>query len=230
MAGWRIEPTLRSGTDRHRACAGDEKGEPVEPFRILTVCTGNICRSPLAEQLLRSGLAELSDVSIASAGTRALVGMSMTDQAQQISQLMGGASPGEHRARELNVDMLSDAGLVLALSREHRRSVVEMFPRGARRTFTLREFARLVADLPDEEWSVARSATGSGGVGDYSAVVEAASSRRGVVVPPEFPEDDDVIDPYRRSDEVYRRSADEIGPAVATIIAQLSRAATVTGE
>jgi len=219
---------LRNGLGPHHACVVGARDESVTPFRILTVCTGNICRSPLAEQLLRSGLAELTDVAVASAGTHALVGAPMTDQAQRISRLMGGTRPEEHAARDLAIDQLREADLVLALSREHRRSIVEMLPRSARRTFTLREFARLIVDLPDEEISFTHSSERMIGVDRYGAIVEAASSRRGVVVPPEFPEDDDVVDPYRRSDEVYLQSADQIGPAVTTIVSQFSRAATTS--
>jgi protein-tyrosine phosphatase len=196
-------------------------------FSILTVCTGNICRSPLAEQLLRSGLEQWQEISVSSAGTGALVGQAMTDQAQAISRELGGTGAEHHVARSLDIDMLREADLVLALSREHRSAVVGMLPRGSRHTFTVRELARLLEDVPDTEFAAIAAID----IADVSARVESlidlAASRRGMVMPPEALEDDDVIDPYRRSDDVYRESAGQLVPAIRTILAQINRAATV---
>ena len=61
-----------------------DTGRRTGPFSILTVCTGNICRSPLAEGLLRMVLGGL-DVTVQSAGTAALVGEPMTEQNQRIA-------------------------------------------------------------------------------------------------------------------------------------------------
>ena len=58
-------------------------------FSILTVCSGNICRSPLAEQLLRVGLTDLAGVTVSSAGTIALVGEGMPAEAQALSVRYG---------------------------------------------------------------------------------------------------------------------------------------------
>jgi protein-tyrosine phosphatase len=48
-----------------------------------------------------------------------------------------------------------------------------------------------------------------------------------VVPPPESPDDDDVVDPYRQSDDVYRQSADQLVPAVTTVLAQFAAAAVL---
>jgi protein-tyrosine phosphatase len=196
-------------------------------FSILTVCTGNICRSPLAEQLLRSGLEQWAHLTVASAGTGALVGEAMTDQAQALSREFGGVGAEQHVARSLNVDMLREADLVLALSREHRSAIVGMLPRGSRHTFTVRELGRLLEDLPDEEFAAIASVDISDLPARLGLLIEIAASRRGMVMPPEAVEDDDVIDPYRRSDEVYRESAGQLVPAIRTIVRQFNRAATV---
>ena len=97
-------------------------------FRILTVCSGNICRSPLAEQLLRAGLAGIDGVSVGSAGTVALVGEGMTPEAQGLSVRFGAADAAAHVARLLDEQAIRDADLVLGLAREHRRAVVELVP------------------------------------------------------------------------------------------------------
>ena len=57
-------------------------------FSVLTVCTGNICRSPLAELILAASLSDIPDVRVESAGTGALVGHGMPDPA-----LRGGEPP-----------------------------------------------------------------------------------------------------------------------------------------
>ena len=197
-------------------------------FSILTVCTGNICRSPLAEQLLRTGLIDWQEVTVSSAGTGALVGEPMTDQAQALSRRYGGDKPENHVARALALEQLREAGLVLALSLEHRRAIVEMLPRGARHTFTLREFARLLVGITDEDLEDVAALDGSDRAGRLAALVEVAASRRGLVEPPDSPEDDNVVDPYRQTDEVYQLSADQIVPAVNTVLLQFARAAAVS--
>jgi protein-tyrosine phosphatase len=199
----------------------------VTDFSILTVCTGNICRSPLAEQLLRAGTAQWSDVFVASAGTGALVDHLMTDQAQLLAREFGATDSHSHVARALTVDQLRGADLVIALSREHRRSVVELLPRGVRHTFTLRELARLLTNVPDEDLSAIAELDTTDVAGRLSALVDVAASRRGMVEAPEAPEDDDVIDPYRQHDDVYRQSADQLVPAVTTVLSQFARALTV---
>lgn len=197
------------------------------PFSILTVCSGNICRSPLAEQLLRAGTREWSEVTVASAGTTALVGEPMTEQAQALSFEFGGDGAETHRARELTEEQLRDADLVLGLSREHRRAIVELYPRATRHAFTLREFARLVAGITDDDLEHAATLSPTDIVGRLTELVEVAASRRGLVEPPDSPNDDNVIDPYRQSADVYRQSADQVVPAVNTVLSQFARAAAV---
>ena len=193
-------------------------------FSILAVCTGNICRSPLTQQLLEAGLAEYPDIDVSSAGTGALVGHHMPDQAQMLARDLGVSAPESHIAQALTVEALRSAGLVIALAREHRRAIVEMLPRGARHTFTLRELARLIADVGDEDFAELQTLAPDDTAGRLRELVEVAASRRGQVPPPESPEDDDVIDPFRRGDEVYTESAAQILPAIKVLIAQIHRA------
>ena len=121
---------------------------------------------------------------------------------------------------------MRDADLVLALSREHRRAVVELVPAATRRTFTLREFARLSSSVTDADLDDAASPLNNGGVrGRLQDAVVAAASLRGVVPPFDSPDDADVIDPYRRSLDVYEASAAQVVPAVQATVAMLTHAA-----
>lgn len=196
-----------------------DTGRREGPFTILTVCTGNVCRSPLAEGLLRLVLGGL-DVTVHSAGTGALVGETMTDQNQRIAADLGVLDGTEHRARQLSADLLRNADLVLALTRDHRRQVVEMLPRASRHTFTLREFARLAVEVGDDDLTQLQGS----GAERMREAVEAVAQLRGTLPPLEDPADDDVIDPYRQSDEVYRLSADQLIPSVNATAALLRRA------
>ena len=118
---------------------------PAAAPRILIVCTGNICRSPLAEQLLRQNLTAAGiDAVVTSAGTRAMTGSAMTPEAAALSSQYG-ASNTDHVARQLTEKLIADADLVLTATRDHRRDVVTMLPKATRYTFTLNQFARLVA-------------------------------------------------------------------------------------
>jgi len=197
-------------------------------FEIITVCTGNICRSPLAEQLLRAGLSDVARVSVSSAGTYALVGHPMTPEAAALSVEFGGLGSEHHLARDLTPVLVADAGLIFAMSREHRRAIVELRPRASRNTFTLREFARLAEDITDEELIDVAALPLDAISERLTELVFAVGARRGLVERPEDPDDDDIVDPYRRGDEVYRASAAQLVPAAQIAVRTLRRAATIT--
>jgi protein-tyrosine phosphatase len=197
----------------------------VKTFAILTVCSGNICRSPLAEQLLRVGLAPWPEVKLASAGTIGLTGQSMPAQAADLSRHFGG-DPSTHVAQVLTAEHLATADLVFAMSREHRRAIVELVPRAIRYTFTIREFARLIGELTDDDLEEAAALPLDDVAGRFSTLVGLAASQRGSVAPLAST-DDDVVDPYRRSDEVYVESAQQLVPAVNAVVGLFRSAATV---
>lgn len=184
---------------------------------ILTVCTGNICRSPLAAQLLATRLADLG-VTVSSAGTRARGGTPMTPEAQALAADRGVPSSlsVDHAARYLTPAHVAAADLVLAMTRDHRREIVELDPSRVRTAFTVREFARLAADVSDDELRAAASG-GAGGRERFAAALAVVAGRRGLVLPPASLEEDDVVDPYGRSTATYERSADEMAPGIAAV-------------
>lgn len=199
-------------------------------FEILTVCTGNICRSPLAEQVLRAGLSGIPRVSVGSAGVYALVGSPMTPEAAALSVEFGGLGSEHHLARDLAPALVDAAGLVFAMSREHRRSIVELRPRASRTTFTLREFARLADGITDEELADVAALPLDAVAERLAEAVRAVAARRGLVDRPASPDDDDIVDPYRRGDAVYRESAAQLVPAAEIAARTLRRAATITSS
>lgn len=100
-------------------------------IQILFVCTGNTCRSPMAEGLLRKRLAERGrdDFQVGSAGIGAAEAYPAADGAYLVA-LEGGVDLSEHRSRRLTSEMIDSAEIVLAMSREHKAVVEAMHPGG----------------------------------------------------------------------------------------------------
>ncbi|WP_150307020.1 arsenate reductase/protein-tyrosine-phosphatase family protein [Planctomonas psychrotolerans] len=205
---------------------GGSGAESATGFAILTVCTGNICRSPVAEHHLRAQLAAVPGVSVSSAGTMAVEGDDMTPQARQLAE-GNGVPPGTHAARYLREAYLRESNLVLALSREHRREIVSLLPRASRYTFTLREFARLARDITDSDLSEIARLPADDAAGRLAAAVALVASRRGSVEAPQQATDDDVIDPYRRDDATYSLSGSQLFPASEIVAGLLTRAVSI---
>lgn len=111
---------------------------------VLTVCTGNICRSPAVETLLRAALDP--SVTIVSAGTSAVVGAGISPP-MGVLLTADGLDSAAFVARQLTPEMIRGADLVLALTVAHRAWIVDREPAAVRRTLTLRELARLSGTL-----------------------------------------------------------------------------------
>ena len=177
---------------------------------VLAVCTGNICRSPAVETLLRSVLD--TSVTVGSAGTHALVGHPL---AEPMAELLtaGGFPPGDFAARQLTPDLVDQADLILALTPDHRARVVESVPSAVRRTVTVGELGRLSSTL------VPGTITGHDDAARLAALLPAALLER-----PRHAgrhHDDSVVDPYNRSAATYRRSYDQILDALTPVMAAL---------
>lgn len=199
--------TRRQWRDRQSA-------EPSILPSVLMVCTGNICRSPLAEVLLRARAG--AGVRVHSAGTHALVDHKMTRQAQGLAGTHGAhAEDAEaHRGRYLQESILQESTLIFTMTREQRTFAAQLLPSKMRRIFTIREFARLADSLTDEELRTVADAAGTDAVRRLDALSVAVAQQRGVAPLAEEPDADDVVDPYRKSDEVYERSAQQLLPAL----------------
>ncbi len=171
-------------------------------FAVLCVGTGNICRSPAAERLLAAALG--AEIDVSSAGTLALVGRWIDSPMDRLI-VLAGADVSQFEARILREPMLRAADLILTMTDAHTGDVIEMWPRAVRKTFTIREFARLLGSIEPTalpQTTVAERLR--------AAIPLAAASRRPVADRTR----DDVVDPYREDDEVYEQAFDAIRDAV----------------
>jgi protein-tyrosine phosphatase len=155
---------------------------------------------------LRRGLGPT--VTVTSAGTYALVGQPVAAPMADLL-LAQGVNPEGFRARLISPQLIEAADLVLPVTRAHRSLVVELWPAVVRRTFTVREFARLLAQIDDAALPVGSPAE------RLRAAIPLAAAQRGRSRVPAA--DDDVVDPYRRERQVYETALREILPAIETI-------------
>lgn len=188
------------------------------------VCTGNICRSPLAEHVLAKKMEQTPEIRVSSAGTQAMVGEPMYADTKGIAQSLGVETGGMHQARQLTETILQSSDLVLTMSREQRSIVVGLNPKMTRRTFTIREFARLADATTNENLRTDIDFNGSSRVNVLRQAVQSVSLSRMSIPPVMNQAEDEVIDPYRRSLDVHHESAEQLIPALDALSSLLDRA------
>jgi protein-tyrosine phosphatase len=115
-------------------------GPRTEPYRLLFVCTGNTCRSPLAEALARRELERRgwAQVEVASAGVAASRGSPASEGARNAAKRHH-LDLGVHRSRPLEADLVSEADLILVMSSSHLWAVERLG--GGDKCALLAEFA-----------------------------------------------------------------------------------------
>lgn len=118
--------------------------------KILIVCTGNICRSPIGEALLRDRLAQKNPSRprrIMSAGVGALVGHPADPLAIEVCREAGLDIDG-HRAQQATLPLMSSMDLILTLDQSHSDWINRQYPQLRGRVHKLLKW-RKDADVPD---------------------------------------------------------------------------------
>lgn len=202
---------------------------PVRRFGVLVIGSTNVCRSPAAERLLRARLGSDGTVTVTSVGTRAApelrespthvpgalvpaapVPESLSAEAPVYHLVTVAATHPGHAARRLEPEMVEEADLVLTTSRAERAEVVRLVPGAVRRTFTLRELARVAAHLGP-------ASLPDGDIAErFAALVASAAPHRGPTAPKDLA-DDDIRDPDGRDERTRATSLQQVRDAVDTI-------------
>jgi protein-tyrosine phosphatase len=178
----------------------------------------------VAERLLQAGLDQVlpGGFEIRSAGTRAMVGDPVQPLSADIIRTFGGTADG-FAARQLTGKILRRVDLVLTMTSAHRGDVLQLDASLLKRTFTIREFARMLDVLgereaaPQQEEGRLNGERLEANAKLWRKLPARAASVRHLALAPEAA-DNDVVDPYRRSAEYYAQMEDELAPAIISIL------------
>ena len=106
---------------------------------LVFVCTGNICRSPMAEYLLKSRLGPDTDWEVCSVGTHAGYGMRASDSAVETLREKG-IDLSLHRSQPVTRELVDAASLIVVMTATHRDSIRAAYPDAAEKVFLLKSF------------------------------------------------------------------------------------------
>ena len=131
--------------------------------------------------------------------------------------LTHGGDPTGFRARDLTPDLIAESDLILTATRDHRGRVAVMYPKALRQVFTFCDFADLVGGVNGLSTLVAQ--------GDSRAwvrqITEQAAARRGLNPPLELGQAD-IVDPFRREDDVFVTMAQQAAGSMPAVVRALA--------
>ena len=177
----------------------------IDAVNVLFLCTGNICRSPMAEGVLRARLADRGiNADVRSAGLT-FDGRPATPETVAVAA-RAGIDLSRHRSRVVDAAMIDRAGVVVGMERMHAREATVLGRDAFSRSFTLKELVRR------------GRASGARGAGEAldAWLGRVAEGRR----PTDLLDggDDDVADPYRQSMAVYEQCFTDIAALVDELV------------
>ncbi len=180
-------------------------------LRVLFVCTGNICRSPIAHGLLEHRVKGLEGaaIEVRSAGTWGRNGNSATREAVAAAAGLG-IDIAAHRASKFTGELGAWADLIITMTTEQSEEVRELVPDASPKTFTLKELVAILGSLPQA------AATSREDL--LKRIAEADRARENGFEPPV---DLDVSDPLGHSETVYQAVAHELEGLVDELVAGL---------
>lgn len=181
-------------------------------MKVLFVCTGNICRSPMGELMFPLFFHDDS-ITTDSAGVQGLIDNPIDPSSARLMQA-DGIDPSAFRSKRLTPQLAMDSDLILCFTEHQRKKIVELAPRIRSRTFLLTDFADLCAYC-------AKNGLIEGDTLEdrLDSVLASASLVRPMLSPAH-----DIDDPYRKEFEAFETAHQQIGESFATIAAALEPA------
>lgn len=111
-------------------------------MKVLLVCSGNTCRSPMAAAILRKLAQEKAiELEVDSCGLDATVDAPATNQAMQVMAERG-FDLSNHRAKAFDESLAEQADIILTMTSSHREQIIQRWPTLASKTYTLSEYAQ----------------------------------------------------------------------------------------
>lgn len=123
-------------------------------YVILFICTGNTCRSPMAQYLMEKLIVQAGlegEISVRSAGLSALEGDAMSQGAQTALLRRGAPLIDAHAAQRVTNEHVNTADLVLTMTQSHKRALLDVFPTHKEKIWTLLEYADMRRSLDIED-------------------------------------------------------------------------------
>lgn len=190
-------------------------------MRILFVCTGNTCRSPMAEGMMRKMAKERGlDITVRSAGVAAAPGIPISRHAEAVLREQGIGD--RFLSTPLHAELVEWSDLILSLTEGHKRQILYSFPEAADKIYTLKEFADNEAESLAAREELQRLAAGMELELSLGKQPDEAARRRLNELLQRMPVYD-ITDPFGGSREDYDRTAAEIRDALERILDKLER-------
>lgn len=181
-------------------------------MKVLFVCTGNICRSPMG-QLMFPLFFHDNSITADSAGTQGLIDKPIDPSSAHLMQ-KDGIDASSFRSKRLTPQIALSSDLILCFTERQRKKIVELAPRSRRRTFLLTDFADLCSYCNNNNMIVGNTPESR-----LSSILANAS-----LVQPMLPSAREINDPYRKDMAAFEAAHQQIGDSFASIAEALEPA------